>query len=40
MFWIELNLTSEPQFAANSVEPTAVTRAQVQFDGQSRTVLF
>ena len=38
VFWIELNLTAEPQPAA--AEPTAVGRAEVQADAQLRTLLY
>ena len=38
VFWIELNLTAEPQPAA--AEPTAVARAQVQAGAQLRTLLY
>lgn len=37
VFWIELNLTTEPQFDA---EPTAVAPAQTQADAQVRTLLY
>ena len=40
VFWIELNLTAEPQPAAGAAEPTAVARAQVQADVQLRTLLY
>jgi CheY-like chemotaxis protein/nitrogen-specific signal transduction histidine kinase len=40
VFWIELNLTAEPQSAAGAAEPTAVARAQVHADAQSRTLLY
>jgi PAS domain S-box-containing protein len=40
VFWIELNLTAEPQPAAGAVESTAVARAQVHADAQSRTLLY
>jgi CheY-like chemotaxis protein len=40
VFWIELNLTAEPQFAAGAAEPTAIARAQVHADAQSRTLLY
>jgi CheY-like chemotaxis protein len=39
VFWIELNLTAEPQPAA-AVEPTAVAQAQVHAGGRSRTLLY
>jgi CheY-like chemotaxis protein/anti-sigma regulatory factor (Ser/Thr protein kinase) len=38
-FWIELNLTAEPQRAAAS-EITAIAQAQVQAVAQSRTLLY
>ena len=40
VFWIELNLTIEPELAGGAAEPTAVARAQVHADGQSRTLLY
>ncbi len=40
VFWIELNLTAEPQPAAGAAEPTDVARAQVQTDAQLRTLLY
>ena len=40
VFWIELNLTIEPELAGGAAEPTAVARAQVHVDGQSRTLLY
>ena len=40
VFWIELNLTAEPQPAAAAAEPTAVAQAQVQADAQLRTLLY
>ncbi|HVS26190.1 MAG TPA: PAS domain S-box protein [Burkholderiales bacterium] len=40
MFWIELNLTAEPQPAAGTAEPRAVDQAQVQADAQLRTLLY
>jgi CheY-like chemotaxis protein len=39
VFWIELNLTAEPQPAA-AAEPTAVGQAQVHADGRLRTLLY
>jgi CheY-like chemotaxis protein len=39
VFWIELNLTAEPQPAA-AAEPAAVAKAQVQPDQQLRTLLY
>ena len=38
VFWIELNLTTEPQPAA--AEATAVAQAQVHADGRLRTLLY
>jgi len=40
VFWIEMNLTAEPQPAAGAAEPTAVARAPVQADAQLRTLLY
>ncbi|HEY4723509.1 MAG TPA: ATP-binding protein, partial [Anaerolineae bacterium] len=40
VFWIELNLTAEPQPAASAAEPTAVAHAQVNADGRLRTLLY
>jgi CheY-like chemotaxis protein/anti-sigma regulatory factor (Ser/Thr protein kinase) len=40
VFWIELNLTAEPQPATGTAKPTAVTQAQVQADAQLRTLLY
>jgi signal transduction histidine kinase/AmiR/NasT family two-component response regulator len=40
VFWIELNLTAEPQPAAGAAKPTAAARAQVNADAQSRTLLY
>jgi PAS domain S-box-containing protein len=40
VFWIELNLTAEPQPAAAAAEPAAVAQAQVQADAQLRTLLY
>jgi CheY-like chemotaxis protein len=39
VFWIELNLTAEPQPAA-AAEPAAVAQAQVHADGLLRTLLY
>jgi len=39
VFWIELNLTAEPQPAA-AAESTAVAQAQVHADGRLRTLLY
>jgi len=40
VFWIELNLTAEPQPAAGATEHTAVAQTQVQADAQLRTLLY
>jgi PAS domain S-box-containing protein len=43
VFWIELNLTAEPQPAAGAAEPTAVARARAQVqaaDAPLRTLLY
>ena len=40
VFWIELNLTAEPQRAAGATEPTAVGQAQVQAGAQLCTLLY
>jgi CheY-like chemotaxis protein len=40
VFWIELNLTAEPQVAAGAAEPTAVAQAQVQAVARLRTLLY
>jgi signal transduction histidine kinase/AmiR/NasT family two-component response regulator len=40
VFWIELNLTTEPALAAGAAEPTAVARTQIHADAQSRTLLY
>jgi len=40
VFWIELNLTGEPQPAAAAPERTAVAQAQVHADGRLRTLLY
>jgi PAS domain S-box-containing protein len=40
VFWIELDLTVEPHPAGGAAEPTAVARAQVHADAQSRTLLY
>jgi len=40
MFWIELNLTTEPQRAAGAAQPTAGTRTPVQAGVQLRTLLY
>jgi CheY-like chemotaxis protein len=40
VFWIELNLTAEPQPAVGAAEPTNVDQVQVQADAQLRTLLY
>ncbi|MDO8533750.1 MAG: ATP-binding protein, partial [Xanthobacteraceae bacterium] len=40
VFWIELNLTAEPQRAAGAEKSTAVARAQGQANAQLRTLLY
>jgi signal transduction histidine kinase/CheY-like chemotaxis protein len=40
VFWIELNLTTEPALAAGAAEPTAVARTQIHADAPSRTLLY
>ena len=40
VFWVEMNLTAEPQVAADTAEPTAIAQAQVQTDAQLRTLLY
>ena len=40
VFWIELNLTAEPQPAAGAAEPTTAAQVQVQADAQPRTLLY
>jgi CheY-like chemotaxis protein len=40
MFWIELNLTAEPQRAASAAEPIAIDQTQVQAGMQLRTLLY
>jgi signal transduction histidine kinase/AmiR/NasT family two-component response regulator len=40
VFWIELNLTTEPQPAAEAPEPTAIARGQVHTGAQLCTVLY
>ncbi len=40
VFWIELNLTTEPQAAAATAELAAVAQAQVHADGRQRTLLY
>ncbi len=40
VFWIELNLTAEPQAAAGTAKLTAVAEAGAQAEAQLRTVLY
>jgi CheY-like chemotaxis protein len=40
VFWIDLNLTAEPQHAAAAAEPAVVAQAQVHADAQLRTLLY
>jgi len=40
VFWIELNLTDEPQRAAAASSATAAAQAQVQAGAQRRTLLY
>jgi len=40
VFWIELNLTAEPQRAAGAAKSTAIAQAQAQADAQLRTLLY
>jgi len=40
VFWIEMNLTTEPQPAAVAAEPLAVAQAQIEADLQLRTLLY
>ena len=40
VFWIELNLAAEPQFAAVADEPLALTQARVQRGAVLRTLLY
>ena len=40
VFWIELNLTTEPQAAIDTAEPTAIDAAQVQVGAQLHTLLY
>jgi PAS domain S-box-containing protein len=40
VFWIELNLTAEPQRTAGAAEPMVINPAQVQAGAQSRTLLY
>jgi len=40
VFWIELNLTAEPQPASGAAKRTAVAQAQAQADAQLRTLLY
>jgi signal transduction histidine kinase/AmiR/NasT family two-component response regulator len=39
-FWIELNLSAEPQLAVGAVKPRAVTQAHVTSDAALRTLLY
>jgi PAS domain S-box-containing protein len=39
-FWIDLNLTAEPQRVAAAVVPMALARAQIQADARLRTLLY
>jgi PAS domain S-box-containing protein len=40
VFWFELNLAAAPQLAVDTVEPTAITEAQVQRGAPLRTLLY
>ena len=40
VFWIDLNLTAEPQPAAGAAEPSASAKAPVRSDAQMRTLLY
>jgi signal transduction histidine kinase/CheY-like chemotaxis protein len=40
VFWIDLNLTAEPQPAAGAAEPSASAEAPVRADAQIRTLLY
>jgi len=40
VFWIDLNLTAEPQPAAGAAEPSASAEAPVRADAQMRTLLY
>jgi len=40
VFWIELNLTAEPQLAAGATQPAAVAPAPVHANAQLRTLLY
>jgi signal transduction histidine kinase/CheY-like chemotaxis protein len=40
VFWIDLNLTAEPQPAAGAAEPSASAEAPVRSDAQMRTLLY
>jgi CheY-like chemotaxis protein len=40
VFWIDLNLTAEPQSAAGAAEPSASAEAPVRADAQMRTLLY
>ena len=40
VFWIELNLTAEPQLAAGAAQPAAVAQEHVHANAQLRTLLY
>ncbi len=40
VFWVELNLATEPQLVAHAAEATAIARAQVQGDAKLHTLLY
>jgi len=40
VFWIEMNLTPEPQTDIGAGEPLALTQAPIQADAQLRTLLY
>ena len=40
VFWIEMNLTTEPQTAAEAADPMAMAQMPVQGDAQLRTLLY
>jgi CheY-like chemotaxis protein len=40
VFWIDLNLTAEPQTVADAAEPSASAQAPVPADAQTRTLLY
>ena len=40
VFWIEMNLTTEPQTAAEAADPMAMAQMPVQADAQLRTLLY